>query len=77
LKGLTITGVPLTLKAADTTKLNIVIEAAEENELNKLYTLQYKLSAKASGENNELRSDQYLQFTDITLSLPQGISIML
>ena len=77
LKGLNITGVPIRLEAQNTTKLNIEIEAAEENELHKLYTLQYKLSAHASGENNELRSDQYLQFTDIALSLPQGISIMI
>ena len=54
-----------------------MVEAADNNELDKLYTLQFELEGTADGENNELRPDQYLQFTDISLSLPAGLSINL
>ena len=77
LKGITLTGVPLTVKGNETTPLDIIVSATANNELDKLYTLQYELAGRAAGDSNELRPDQYLQFTDITLSLPQGISVML
>lgn len=77
LKGITITGVPLVIDGNATTPFSIVVEAANNNELDKLYTLQFELEGTADGENNELRPDQYLQFTDISLSLPDGLSINL
>ncbi|MBR2377882.1 MAG: hypothetical protein IKA91_00390, partial [Bacteroidaceae bacterium] len=58
-----------------TTPFDIKIEATENNDLDKLYTLQFELEGTATGNNNELRPDQYLQFTNIVLSLPEGISI--
>ena len=77
LKGITITGVPLVIEGNATTPFCIMVEAADNNELDKLYTLQFELEGTADGENNELRPDQYLQFTDISLSLPAGLSINL
>lgn len=75
LKGITIEGIPLVIDGDATTPFDIKIKAVENNELDKLYTLQFEIKGAASSENNELRPDQYLQFTNIALSLPEGVSI--
>lgn len=75
LGGVTIEGVPLIIDGNTTTPFDIKIEATENNDLDKLYTLQFELEGTATGDNNELRPDQYLQFTNIVLSLPEGVSI--
>lgn len=75
LSGVTIEGVPLLIDGNTTTPFDIKIKATENNDLDKLYTLQFELEGTAAGDNNELRPDQYLQFTDIVLSLPEGVSI--
>ncbi|MBE6306898.1 MAG: hypothetical protein E7084_04520 [Bacteroidales bacterium] len=76
LRGVTIEGIPMTVKANDVTPLKIVVSAEAGNDLDKLYTLRYVLSGNAGGESNSLRPDQYLQFSDIKLSLPEGITVM-
>lgn len=75
LSGVTIEGIPLLIDGNTTTPFDIKIKAIENNDLDKLYTLQFELEGTAASDNNELRPDQYLQFTDIVLSLPEGVSI--
>ena len=75
LSGVTIEGIPLLIDGNTTTPFDIKIKAIENNDLDKLYTLQFELEGTAASDNNELRPDQYLQFTDIVLSLPVGVSI--
>ncbi len=64
---------PIKLHGNATTDLSIEIEQTEANALQQLKSLKYIITA-TSAQGGELRPDQYLQFTDLAISLPEGIT---
>lgn len=65
---------PIKLQANATTDLSIEIKQTEANALQRLKKLKYVITA-TSAQGGDLRPDQYLQFTNLTISLPGGVTI--
>lgn len=73
--GISIVGVPLTIVANDKTPLLLEIKADTPEAMKKVETLTYEISGSTDSANSTLRPTQYLQISDITLHLPQGVVI--
>ncbi len=75
IEGLIVSKVPA-IKGNGTTAIEIMIEETTKGALKHLDALRYELSG-TSETGGELRADQYLQLTKLSLELPEGIEISL
>jgi hypothetical protein len=74
-KDIVIAGAPITIKSNESTPISLDIKANSDDALLEVYTLKYEIIGSANSDNSALRPDQYIQLSDITLHLPQGVEI--